>query len=579
VEVPVLRPPELTFSLLLGFSLSAAALCSAQNAQTNQNSASAAGQQGHDNRGASQTVPSLGAPLPPALSDRAETFPRDHAGKPDALAPQPTTSDNGVSAPAATAGVATLKISIRTPDDSPFSGVTSLHLVSGVGAEVAGKNSDIEEGQTEYSDLRPGAYTMEASAPGFAPIMQTVEIESGKRTQTIFLIMRPAVPASDAKSPKINAHTTGADATNSVAVEPAPSPPIGWSPPGVDSFLPQVAPDVSCPLTTVLAGVSERMKQFVANLQKFSATEHIEHYPIDVTGKRLIPQTRKFDYVAVVTPLSGGLFSLDEYRNGGLDRTRFPANVATEGLPAMALIFHPALSSDFKFDCEGLGTWHARPAWLVHFVQRSDRTSRLGGYRTQDHYYPWDFKGRAWIDAGSYQVLRLQMELAKPISAVGLTAQLVIIDYAVVTFHSRKQQLWLPQSAEIYMERHSQRFYRIHTFTDFKIYTVETDQSIHAPKESYCFTNTTDHDIAGVLTVSPVSGISLKAVSVQFIVPPGKSVYKFVGPGKDINMPVSEVGSATFTHNGPADAIKADAYLVKESTLDVIADTPVSLNP
>jgi len=42
-------------------------------------------------------------------------------------------------------------------------------------------------------------------------------------------------------------------------------------------------------------------------------------------------------------------------------------------------------------------------------------------------------------------------------------------------------------------------------------------------------------------------------------------------------MPVSEVGSATFTHNGSADAIKANAYLVKESTLDVIADTPVTV--
>jgi len=423
---------------------------------------------------------------------------------------------------------------------------------------------------------------MEAAAPGFASVKQTVEIESGRRTQTIFLIMRPAVPSGDAKLLKTNTHTGKANATNSVAAEPALSAPaatIGWAPPGVDSYAPQVAADVSCPLSPVLAGVSERTQQFVANLQKFSATEHIEHYPVDHTGKRLIPQTRRFDYVAVVTPLSSGLFSLDEYRNGGLDRTRFPANVATEGLPAMALIFHPALSSDFKFDCEGLGAWHDRPAWIVHFVQRSDRTSRLGGYRTQDHFYPWEFKGRAWIDAASYQVLRLQMELAKPIPPVGLTEQLVIIDYAAVTFHSRKQQLWLPQSAEMYMERRGRRFYRVHTFTDFKIYTVETDQSIHAPKESYCFTNTTDHDVAGILTVSPASGISLNAVSIRFIIPPGKSIYKLVGLGKDVNMTVNEVGSATFTHNGAADAIKADAYLVKESTLDVIADTPVSLNP
>ncbi len=44
-------------------------------------------------------------------------------------------------------------------------------------------------------------------------------------------------------------------------------------------------------------------------------------------------------------------------------------------------------------------------------------------------------------------------------------------------------------------------------------------------------------------------------------------------------MPVDEVGSATFVHNGAAGAIRADAYLVKESTLDVIADTAIPLNP
>ncbi|HTP45081.1 MAG TPA: hypothetical protein VMJ13_10970, partial [Candidatus Acidoferrum sp.] len=175
--------------------------------------------------------------------------------------------------------------------------------------------------------------------------------------------------------------------------------------------------------------------------------------------------------------------------------------------------------------------------------------------------------------------LRLQTELARPIPAVGLTEQVEIINYGSVTFHSRKQQLWLPQSAELYMQRRSNRFYRVHTFSDFKIYTVDTDQSIHAPKEAYCFTNTSDHDIAGILTVSPASGISLKAVSIEFTIPPGKSVYKAVGPGKDIGMPVDDVGSATFVHNGAADSIKADAYLVKESTLDVIPETAISMSP
>lgn len=476
-------------------------------------------------------------------------------------------SSQGNSAPDAAkeSGLASLKICLRLADESPFGGSADLRVHSSAGTEIHGTTDPDLEGETLFQNLAVGTYTVEAEAPGFAALKQTVEIESGKRTQTLFLILKPDASLAAAKPAS--------------AVSPSAVPETSWLPLGVDESVPPVANGVACSLPKILAGTGERMKQLVTNLQKFSATEHLEHYAIDATGKRLAPQSRTFDYVAVVTLNPGGMFNIDEYRNGSVDRTKLPANVATEGLPGMALIFHPILASDFNFVCEGLGDWQGRPAWQVHFVQRTDRPNRFGGYRTSEHYYPFDYKGRAWIDAGTYQVLRLEFQLAKPIPPVGLTQQLEFINYGSVSFHSQKQQLWLPQSAELYMERRGSRFYRVHTFSDFKIFTVDTNQNIKAPKESYCFTNTSDHDIAGILTVSPVSGISLKAVSIQFTIPPGGSVYKVVGPGKDVSMPVDDVGSATFVHNGPAGAIRADAYLVKESTLDVIADTAVPLSP
>jgi hypothetical protein len=41
-------------------------------------------------------------------------------------------------------------------------------------------------------------------------------------------------------------------------------------------------------------------------------------------------------------------------------------------------------------------------------------------------------------------------------------------------------------------------------------------------------------------------------------------------------MPVDSLGSATFAYDGPAGAVKVDAYLIKESTLDVIANGPTA---
>jgi Carboxypeptidase regulatory-like domain len=570
VEVPVSRRFLLIFVPLLALQVSPCALRASQNAQEakqSRPSSDTAAQADPQNRDKSSLKSSDSAR--PAASE-----------KNSAAAPQPAeTTGNSPNAPA---GTATLNIRIRTQDDSPFAGMANLRVVSHQGSELSGVKS-ASEGETVYSALPPGSYSIEASAPGFAPVKQTIDIESGKSAQTLFLIMKPDIPSAGSQTPSPKPISATAEEISRTSIPPAPAetlePNLEWVPPGVDASKPDVALGVSCDLPAVLAGVSERTKEFVANLQKFSATEHVDHYAIDFNGHRLPSQSRTFEYIAVINNVDNGLFSLDEYLNGSLDRSRFPGGIATEGVPAVALLFHPMLAADYDFKCEGLGNRKGRPAWQVYFIQREDRPSRIGGYRTLSGFYPFDLKGRAWIDAATYQILGLESELVKPIPAAGLKKQMEIINYGSVSFHSHKQQLWLPQSVEVYFDGRERRFYRTLSFSDFKIFTVDADQSIHAPKESYCFTNTSDHDVAGVLVVSSASGISLKSVSIRFTIPPGGSIYKVVGPGKDISMPVDEVGSATFTHNGPADSIKADAYLVKESTLDVIADSPISINP
>jgi Carboxypeptidase regulatory-like domain len=566
----VLRLPVLTLALLSAFSLSTAAHSVSQNAQASQKPVDAVPQQARDNRSSSSNRAVTMAPSQPATSARADTPPRDGPNNPEVRTPQPT-APSVTADPAGLTGSGTLKICLRMPDDSAFSGSASVHVMPSEGYEVSGTPSE-SDGEMIFAGMQPGTYTIEVSAPGFLTVRQKLEIDPGNRVRTQFVVMKnkplPAREIEELPAPPASTSSTETQPTRA-----------SWIPQDIDDLVPDVQPGVECPLPHVIKGVGLRMNQLVMNLQKFSATERVEHFMVDATGVRHGPESRTFDYVVVISVASAGLFALDEYRNGSVDPAQFPARVATEGLSGMALIFHPLMVSGFNFSCEGLSTWNTHPAWQVHFAQRPDRPNRIRVYVIGGQSYPVPLKGRAWIDAATYQVLRLESELMKPVQDIGLTQEHLAIDYGQVKFRTHSEQLWLPLDAEVYAERRGHRYYRRHTFSDFKIFTVETDQSIRAPKESYCFTNTSDHDIAGVLVVSPVSGISLKAVSIRFIVPPGKSIYKVVGPGKDISMPVDEVGSATFTHNGTAESIKADAYLVKESTLDVIADSPISINP
>jgi hypothetical protein len=314
------------------------------------------------------------------------------------------------------------------------------------------------------------------------------------------------------------------------------------------------------------------MTQLVSNLEKFSATEHVTHFSVDKAGVLRSRETRSFEYVVLVSQDTFQGFQLDEYRNGNTNPAQFPAGIATTGLPVMAAIFHPQMQPDFKLSCEGLGQWNGHPAWQVRFEQRPDRLNRIRAYNIGGNYYSVALKGRAWIDAGTYQVLRLETDLVQPVKEMQLTRERLSIEYGEVQFHSHNLQLWLPKSAELYWERHGHRYYRRHDFSNFKIFAVDTDQKYQRPKESYSFTNTSDRDIPGVLVVNPVSSSHLSPVSIAFTVPAGRSVFKTIGAGKDVGIPGELVGSAKYVYKGQVDSVKVDAYLATESTLEVVPD-------
>jgi hypothetical protein len=473
-----------------------------------------------------------------------------------ALPAQQSSKDSSAAQHASNPTSASLKICLRLPDDFAFSGLSNLRLVSGPGPEVAGKPT-ASEGETVFPNLTPGIYSVEVEAPGFVSVKQSVEIKQGHGLETLFLVMRSNLsPDTPSASP------FGAANENSIF-------PI---PPGVDELVPVVSPGVPCDLPVVLHGVGERMTQLVGNLEKFSATEHVTHFSVDKAGVLRSRETRSFEYVVLISQDSVQGFQLDEYRNGNTNPAQFPAGIATTGLPVMAAIFHPRMLSDFKLSCEGLGQWSGHPAWQVRFEQRPDRLNRIRSYNIRGNYYSVALKGRAWIDAGTFQVLRLETDLVQPVNEMQLTHERLSIEYGEVRFQSHDLQLWLPKSAELYWERHNRRYYRRHDFSNFKIFAVDTDQKYQRPKESYSFTNTSDRDIPGVLVVSPVSSSKLSPVSITFTIPAGRSVFKTIGAGKDVSIPGELVASAKYVYKGQADSVKVDAYLATESTLEVIPE-------
>jgi len=263
--------------------------------------------------------------------------------------------------------------------------------------------------------------------------------------------------------------------------------PSNWLPPDVDEQVPRVESGAACVLGDVLKKAEKRIQELVTNVDRFTATEIVEHETINKWGFAGVPQTRKFEYVVSIEELRPGYLNVEEYRQNfgrkfAVAPVDFPDGVITNGLPALVLIFHRYNVGNFEMVCEGLGRWNGTPAWQVHFRQRSDKPKTMRTYRMANISHPVALKGRAWIDAHTYQVLRMETDLIAPIPKIQLVEDRTIVEYGPVHFRNGKVDMWLPQTAEVYYDWRGRRSHRRHSFSNYLLFAVADKQHISRPK-------------------------------------------------------------------------------------------------
>ncbi|MBZ5569091.1 MAG: hypothetical protein LAN64_14725 [Acidobacteriia bacterium] len=255
-----------------------------------------------------------------------------------------------------------------------------------------------------------------------------------------------------------------------------------WPPPEVDEDSLPVAADVQCSLPDVLQAVSNHVKELIANLREFDATERLEHQELERNGRWGKPEARTYKYQVDLYEGPGGLV-MDEFRSSNRPTQGHPAELQDRGLPALALVFHQEFLDAYAMKCEGLAQWNGQAAWQVRFEQRPDRTSRLRAYVVGHSVFPVHLKGRAWISADKHQVLRLETDLLTVLPQIRLFREHIAVEYQAVRFEKRNVELWLPGSAEIYMDFRGHRYRRRHTFSDFLLFSVDVHEQVTAPKQ------------------------------------------------------------------------------------------------
>ncbi len=270
----------------------------------------------------------------------------------------------------------------------------------------------------------------------------------------------------------------GADSTEASDKEVSAS--NRWAPPDIDASVPRVLSNSStCPLPQILQQASSHTLDLIENLRRFSASEQIEQIEIDRSGKRHNSGTEVMNYVVEVEETSSAYPTIKEYRAGASGIRQ--AVIIDSGAAVFALIFHPSHIGNFEFQCEGLTDLQQTPAWQVHFVEGDDPNKAFTAIKKGRSIHLPRLKGRAWISTDGYNVLRLETDLVNPISKIDLQREHQVITYAPVEFPAKHIRLWLPHRNSIYIATHRHRYERVHTFADFKVFSVD---SMEAVKES-----------------------------------------------------------------------------------------------
>ena len=282
----------------------------------------------------------------------------------------------------------------------------------------------------------------------------------------------------------------GTPAAGNVVESPAQPPSLSSSVPPFSAILPswfpprmaqeklQVEDPISCPLADVLHGARDRVDELIANMNSFTATEQLTHENLTKSGRVTSREKRKFDYIASITTLPSGEVSIDEFRNGDNGPNDFPDGISTQGLSALMFVLQRQYQRDYDFDCEGLTVWDDSPAWVLYFRQRSDRPRENLRYIVDNKSYDVAIEGRAWIAAGTFQILRMESDIVNPITKIRLNEEHEDIVYKPVTFKERSVTLWLPADAELYFYFRGHLYHRIQAFRAYRLFWVSATEKI-----------------------------------------------------------------------------------------------------
>jgi hypothetical protein len=267
---------------------------------------------------------------------------------------------------------------------------------------------------------------------------------------------------------------------DSVVTEPLPS--LVTATPELKGLEP--APS-QAELKGILEKTGEGVRSFFGTFQNTASLEEIREERLAKDGKAKDVLNEKFQYLLLARPEKWGL-GLEEFRtNSHGDRTA-PTGLGsglmvTSGFASASLLFHPQYQSGAAFRYLGRQTVDGHDCHVIAFAQDPKKAQMVERFNTSDASVLVLFQGLAWIDAGSYEIVRLRTDLLTPPSRIRLQRQTTEITYNPVQFKQAASALWLPSQVAVTLQWAGKTYRNTHRYSGFRLFNTETQEKIGQP--------------------------------------------------------------------------------------------------
>jgi len=233
------------------------------------------------------------------------------------------------------------------------------------------------------------------------------------------------------------------------------------------------------PQSDLLARVQAQVTTYLDQFSEVKCSEKVKQERLNPGGKVELERATSYDYLVILTN-SGGELSLDESRlaigEAKADKKNRPLLV-TNGFATLFLIFHPYYEESFQFTAAGSEVVNGQTLQKISF-QHLKGTRSPAALSLKNREYPLELSGTAWVDPATAVIAKISTTVGSTMEDVGLKTLQSEIVYSPVPFHDPAATYWFPSQATVEVETQRQHWRNTHTFTDYKRFTVSTEEQV-----------------------------------------------------------------------------------------------------